>query len=392
MFTNKYKVKVTGKNIKRFLKKIYSNNIYIEDIDMYDDYVYLTLTKENYLKLKDIKTVLYDVKLIRIFGIIKLIDDIKKHAVFLITVAVCFIYFLFLSNIIFEVEVIHSKKEIRDLIYSELGKYDIKKYHLVKSYMEKEKIVSDILKSNKNKLEWIEIERIGVKYQIRVEERIINNINDDVTPSHIVAKKTGIIKKIHATNGEVRKKVDDYVKAGDIIISGLITKNDEVKNKVKAKGTVYAEVWYQAKIDMPYYYKEVSKTGKSKITLKLNILNKNHYFLNFKKYETFIDNDIFSLKNRLLPISLKLSREYETNELEELYTRDEAIQIAKKRALVKIENTLSDDEKVLKDKIISVVDHENYISVEIFYKVYENITGTSNITEEEIKGENIKKQ
>ena len=96
MFTNKYKVKVTGKNIKRFLKKIYSNNIYVEDIDMYDDYVYLTLTKENYLKLKDIKTVLYDVKLIRIFGIIKLIDDIKKHAVFLITVAVCFTYFLFL--------------------------------------------------------------------------------------------------------------------------------------------------------------------------------------------------------------------------------------------------------------------------------------------------------
>ena len=143
---------------------------------------------------------------------------------------------------------------------------------------------------------------------------------------------------------------------------------------------------------MPYYYKEVSKTGKSKITLKLNILNKNHYFLNFKKYKTFIDNDIFSLKNRLLPISLKLSREYETNELEELYTRDEAIQIAKKRALIKIENTLSDDEKVLKDKIISVVDHENYISVEIFYKVYENITGTSNITEGEIKGENIKKQ
>ena len=143
---------------------------------------------------------------------------------------------------------------------------------------------------------------------------------------------------------------------------------------------------------MPYYYKEVNKTGKSKITLKLSILNKNHYFLNFKKYKTFIDKSIFSLQNRLLPISLKLSREYETNELEELYTRDEAIQIAKKRALVKIENTLSDDEKVLKDKIISVVDHENYISVEIFYKVYENITGTSNITEEEIKEENIKKQ
>ena len=41
----------------------------------------------------------------------------------------------FLSNIIFDIEVIHRKKDIRDLVYKELNSYDIKKLLFLIDYL-----------------------------------------------------------------------------------------------------------------------------------------------------------------------------------------------------------------------------------------------------------------
>ena len=65
MFRSIYEVKIEGKDIRRFIQKLYRCNIYFEDIDIYDRVAYVKLTSENYKKLLDVKTI-YQIKLIRL--------------------------------------------------------------------------------------------------------------------------------------------------------------------------------------------------------------------------------------------------------------------------------------------------------------------------------------
>jgi len=384
MFQNIYEVKISGKDVKRFVKKLYKSNIFIEELYFSNRCVYLKLDKQNYERLKEIKTI-YKIELVRMYGVVKIINIIKTHSFLVFGFIVSIIYLIFLSKVIFEVEVIHSDKKIRDLLYNELQEYNIKKYSFVKSYESKEQIKNKILEKYKDKLEWLEINRIGTRYEIRVEERIINKEKKKEKPNHIIAKKDGIIKKITSTKGEIVKKVDDYVKKGDILVSGLITKNDTIKNKVSAKANVYAEVWYKTNINMPFYYREEKVTKNSKKTLKIRFINKDLYFLNFDKYETYKENKIISFKNNLLPIEVIFAEEKETNVIEELFSKEEAIEEAKRRTDHKLKSNLLKDEKILKSKILDIHEYENYINVVIFYKVYENISIEKEITDEDVK-------
>lgn len=387
MFSSTYKIKIEGKDVKRFIKKLYSNNIYFNDIEMYDKYAYVEVDKSNYEKLKQIKTI-YKIEIIKLYGIIRIIDFIKRYSLFLIILGVGLLYLIFLSNIIFKVEVIHSKKEIRDLLYKELKYYNLDKYHFVKSYKEKEKIEEYILNKHKDKLEWLEIERIGTKYEVRVEERIIKKENDKLDVQNIVAKKDGIITKIEASKGEIVKKVGDYVKKGDIIISGTIKKDDVIKGKVAASGNVYAEVWYKTIVDMPYYYKNSTKTGRKRKVLKIKFLDKDIYIFGFKKYKFYDEKRILYLKSRILPIGFSYSLERELNVEEYLYSPEEAVNTAIEYASKKLQKNLGENESIISKTVLNSNENENYITVEIFYKVNENITDTSDIVDEQMEKSN----
>lgn len=387
MFSSTYKIKIEGKDVKRFIKKLYSNNIYFNDIEMYDKYAYVEVDKSNYEKLKQIKTI-YKIEIVKLYGIIRIIDFIKRYSLFLIILGVGLLYLIFLSNIIFKVEVIHSKKEIRDLLYKELKYYNLDKYHFVKSYKEKEKIEEYILNKHKDKLEWLEIERIGTKYEVRVEERIIKKENDKLDVQNIVAKKDGIITKIEASKGEIVKKIGDYVKKGDIIISGTIKKDDVIKGKVAASGNVYAEVWYKTIVDMPYYYKNSTKTGRKRKVLKIKFLDKDIYIFGFKKYKFYDEKRILYLKSRILPIGFSYSLERELNVEEYLYSPEEAVNTAIEYASKKLQKNLGENESIISKTVLNSNENENYITVEIFYKVNENITDTSDIVDEQMEKSN----
>lgn len=62
-----------------------------------------------------------------------------------------------------------------------------------------------------------------------------------------------------------------YVNKGDVIISGAITKDEEVKKYVHAKGKVYAEVWYDVSIEFPLKYTEKKYTNNNKRSFYIKI-------------------------------------------------------------------------------------------------------------------------
>lgn len=374
IFSSSIKIKVTGRNINNFLKRLINNNINIEKvIPISHKEIDLIINYQDLDKVLKLKTI-YNIKIVRYYGKLRIIKRVKKDIFILSSLLISLLLIYTLSNIIFKVEVIHSNKNIIKLVTKELEDNGIKKYKFVKNYQEIEKIKKKILEENKDTLEWLEIIREGTKYTIRVEERIINNKPKDNKIYNIVASKNAVIKNIYAESGEKVRSINTYVKKGDIIISSDITLPNNEKISKTASGKVQGEVWYSINIEYPYQYHEVKYTGNKKKVLVLNLLNKRISFFDFHKYKTFNRNIKYIFNNNITFISLIYEDEYETNIINEVYdyntAKEKAITKAKKKLLEKYSNI----EEVTNVKIINEEDKETKISLSLFVTCLEDIT------------------
>ena len=374
IFSSSIKIKVTGRNINNFLKRLINNNINIEKvIPISHKEIDLIINYQDLDKVLKLKTI-YNIKIIRYYGKLRIIKRIKKDIFILSSLLISLLLIYTLSNIIFKIEVIHSNNNIIKLVTKELEDNGIKKYKFVKNYQEIEKIKNKILEENKDTLEWLEIIREGTKYTIRVEERIINNKPKDNKIYNIVASKNAVIKNIYAESGEKIRSINTYVKKGDIIISSDITLPNNEKISKTASGKVQGEVWYNINIEYPYQYHEIKYTGNKKKVLVLNLLNKRISFFDFHKYKTFNRNIKYIFNNNITPISLIYEDEYETNIINEVYdyntAREKAITKAKDKILEKYPNI----KDITNIKIIKEEDKKNKISLKLFVTCLEDIT------------------
>lgn len=374
IFSSSIKIKITGRNINNFLKRIIRNNINIikvipisyKEMDLIIDYKDLD-------KIEKLKTI-YNIKIIRYYGKLRILKRIKKNIFILSFLLIGLFLVYILSNVIFSIEVIHSNNNIIKLVENELEENGIKKYHFALSYDEVEKVKKKILEDNKDSLEWLEIIKEGTKYIVRVEERIINNVPDNNNIYDIVASKGAVIKSIYAKSGEKIRDVNTYVKKGDIVISSkIILPNNEIITK-SANGKIIGEVWYSARVEFPYVYNEIRYTGNKKKVLVFNFLNKRISIFDFNKYKTFDKNIKYIFNNNIIPISLTYEHEYETKVINDIYTydtaREKAINVAKEKLLNKYSNIVD----ITDIKIINEEDMTSKIVIDLFITCDEDIT------------------
>ena len=175
------------------------------------------------------------------------------------------------------------------------------------------------------------------------------------------------------------KQINDYVKRGDLLISGNIVKDEKLVSQVNAEGKIYAEVWYIITASIPFKYTEYEKTGK--------IVN--HYYLDVLGNKFTItgkyDSDNMMSKTKLILdkqyLMFKLYKEVKEEYMYKEYSinEEEALNLALKRSEEKIKNKLSKDEYIISKKVLKKEVNYSKMYVEVFFKVYENIGVTSNI-------------
>lgn len=375
---SKYKVAIEGKNPDYFINELIKNNIYIYDLEKEYKKLIIVISLDDYNKLKKIKTS-YKFYIIDSYGVVKFKYLVKKYLFFLICMFLGICLNIFLSKLIFDVEVVHSNRYIREIVYNNLRERGIYKYRFKVNYLEKEKIIKEILKKESNDIEWLEIEEIGTKYIVKVEQRKKNKEEEECVPRNIVAGKDAFILEIQADVGEVVKKKYDYVKKGDIVISGIIHNKEEEVSRKCATGKIYGEVWYKVNLEIPMEYKEEIVTGKEKNTFEINFLNKNiSLFNNFKTYKK---NSTFLIGSNLLPISLNFTKYLETDVKMYKYNLFNVDDYALELASKKIKNKLGTRGEVVSKKVLKKSIKKSKIIIEVFVKVKEDITDSVEIIE-----------
>ena len=363
------KIRINTCNNKFINYLVYNNINYNSLIKLNDSFILIT-NYDNYKKISR----RYETRIVRYYGKKFIINFIKINKYMIISVIISLMLLRLLTNTIFEININTNDDKLKNEILSSLKDNNIDIYKRKKSFNKLIEIKNNILNSNKDILEWIEIVEKGCTYNINITKRVKKIDNDDaLIPSDIVASKDGLIKYITNYNGTKLKDINDYVKKGDVLISGDIIKNDEVVDIVNAKGDVYAEVWYTVKVNIPYNYIEYTDTLK----------RVNHYYLDiFGKKITLLGK--YDSKNTISSKKLILNKPYLLFKLykeeKKIYqykeykiTKEEAYIEALKRSEKQIKNRLKDNEYIISKNTLKKDVFRSKMYVEVFFIVYENI-------------------
>lgn len=368
---NYYVIQIKGKNPKRILSKLFKLGIDIYDIEYGKNVITFKTTYINYAKIKSIKTT-YEINIIKTSGINRIKYLFKRYRMFLIFFLLSIFTIILFTNFVLFINYETESTELKTLLKSELEKNGITLYSYSKNYHELETIKNKIKNDNKTKIEWIELERKGVVLNVKVIERKDKNkktITDDATD--IVASKNGYIRDIYASSGEILKNKDDYVKKGDVIVSGNIFRNENVIARVKSNATVYAEVWYVIKANMSDTRSILTKSDDGESRLIINIFNKD---LSLFKINKKISNEKENvlMKNNLL--TLKIQNKKNTHSIKKKYTDKEMITILHDNVISSMNKSLEDKEYIIYEKVLKNYKENGKMFIEVFIKTYEDIS------------------
>ena len=373
---NKVKIKVNTS--LDFIKYLITHNIkYTNLIKEKNTYTLIT-TIENYKKINR----RFDTKLLRYYGMNFIKQTYINNKFLIISFLISLLLLINLTNTINEIQINTDNQNLKESIKKELDKNNVRKNKRIKTYKELIKIKENILKEIQE-LEWLEITRQGTKNIIDVTPKLIKEEKQDNGYSDIIATKDGVIKHIVVHNGEKLKEENEYVKKGEVIISGDVYKDEEIVLSSEAKGEVYAEVWYKAKIIVPLTYKEKVK-NKEINHYYLELFNKQITITGYYKKESLDSETKLILDKPYLPFKLYKEKLIEYKEKEVTITEEEALQKALKLSENEIEKNLDIEEYIISKNVLKNELKSSKMYIEVFFKVYENI-GTTSIKEEKEK-------
>jgi similar to stage IV sporulation protein len=110
---------------------------------------------------------------------------------------------------------------------------------------------------------WIDIKFSGVAALVTVvPAELPPEVVDDSRPCNIVAKKDALIESVTALSGKAAVKPGQTVRAGDVVISGLVWDEGFPRLMFAARGKVIGRVWYRAGETAPVSREERVPTGR----------------------------------------------------------------------------------------------------------------------------------
>lgn len=303
-------------------------------------------------------------------------NKVLRRKIFVLGIGVFLAIIIYMLNIIWRIDVVGNKNVDSNKIYEVAKKAGLKEGVL--KYKLNLRDIEDSILNDINELSIVTIRLEGIKAKIEVVERKMPpQIKSLDKPVNLIALKDGIILKISAYMGIPVVKEGDYVKKGELLISGTI--NDGQNNPVKfvhAFGEVVARTWYESVKEVNINYKYEERTGKTAKKIYYNCFDKIIYLQNdnisFEKYDKIIEKKPMKLKGISLPIEMITEYYFEKEDKYKILTYDEAAKIAVNEAENEVKRFLPKDIKIV-DKKISKTIGNGKAKVKVLYIAEENI-------------------
>ena len=359
--------KINELNYKYLLNKILHNNVNVYNSYVKNNEIFFIVNEKDYSTLckLDYKKIIIFVR----YTGLQYFKHIISTNIEKIIVSLVIVVFMYLSNnIILDINIHTNDKNLKSIISYKLMDYNVKEYSLKKSCKQINKIKEQILDKYNDQIEWLEIVENGYKYDVYIIEREINKIEKDNNKCNYVAKKSGTITSILARKGVLLVQENNYVTAGDTLISGEIIYNEELKKQVCASGLIMGEVWYKVNVSYPLEVSVKEDNIRSHYGISFKLFNKKYKITKDKYNEV---KDIINIGNDSFGIIINKSWNNKYKKVK--YTKEEAIKKALELSRKKLIIKLDKNSKILSQNILKKYVNDGRMYIEVLLTVEEEL-------------------
>ena len=337
------KIVLSGTNQERFLNLCVAKKILLWNVKKEGKHYIFYISRGGYRELAEIaQKTGSKYQCVQKKGLPYLFYQYKKRKFLLLTLLVCIVVFCVMSCFVWQVQAVgsysHSEEEMLDYLKKK-GICSGTKISRISCTELEEQIRRDF-----EDIAWVSCEREGTLLRVRIKETLDKRekvVEREEEPCNLIASKAGKIDSILVRSGSAMVKPGDTVKAGDVLISGIVEIRDDAgelaeETAVRAQGDIYAisKVEYEDVFPMIQYKKIY--TGKTQKNYRLLI---NGYMLRMPERKVkYLDYDEQSKEILLhigpqfyLPASLFVITKAECQVAQKRYNIKDAKKKAEKR-------------------------------------------------------------
>ncbi|TQR19283.1 sporulation protein YqfD [Psychrobacillus vulpis] len=337
-------------------QRLFAANIVVYQVYSTEQYLYFSIRKKD---LPVFRKVRRSLKLS-----VHLVDETKKgtipiHSFSIVGVIMFLIIPVVLAQFIWNIQIDSESPESNVLIYEQLKEMKIKERMRSSNLPSEQEIRQKLLLEHKE-YSWVHFSKSGSKFTVTPMLAPIQTEREikDAPPTHLIAKRSGVITDFELTKGVRAVEKNVSVKKGDILVNGFVTQGDK-RIITSAEGKVYASYWIELEFELP---KKLSIVKPSERKLVIQRIGEKK--LSFWK-EVALPN----------PIRNFFEAGYVQKGEAEEYVIDEQSMDRLIRPLLyqKIINELPSGTQILEDKVLQVTIQNDKVKGKVLFLINENI-------------------
>ena len=260
-------IKIFGDFPERFINICAFNRIQLWNIRRKKDCIFAKVSVKDYFKIRSVKkNRSVHIKLINKKGVYFAIKPYFKRKGFFVGIIMFFLIIVFLSQFIWNIEVIGNKTIDRKHIIKRCEEIRIKEGVPAAAIDTNSARLKLLL--NNEKLSWASFIIEGSHLSVNVlETKTVDQ--KDTSPNNLVAMKDGVVEKIMVSGGKSVVKKNQAVLKGDLLVSGAIEYSNGTTDFVHCEGEVFASTERIEIFETPLKITEIHQTER---TVKRRVL------------------------------------------------------------------------------------------------------------------------
>lgn len=261
-FAGTVELQVSGGYPERFLNLLNRNRIGVWDLRKEGNCIFLRMARRDYKKIRPfVRKSGVTVHVIGKHGAPVLLHKYRRRKGILVGVLLAFGVMAAMSCFVWDVEVVGNQSLSSQQVLDLFEGYGIKP-GILRSKVDPGKLQKQAM-LDLPEVSWISIYLNGTKAVIQLKERVVPpDIIPEDTPCNLIASKEGQIKRVEAYDGQTVVKLNQGVKKGDLLVSGIVTDSLGQNMLRHARGKVIALTQNTYEIRVPLEQTKRESTGK----------------------------------------------------------------------------------------------------------------------------------
>ncbi len=287
---------------ERMINQLGKNEIAVWNIVKKENYIEADMFKKDYLNIRSYKMKnRAKTKVITRHGLPFILKKYKARAGLLVGFLIFIFCILMFRNYIWNITVSGNEKIDSNSIVKALNDLGLKEGVQIKS-VDTRKLPSQ-LKLKLDGIAWATINIEGTVANVEITESVKAEI-EGKEPSNLIASQDGTVTMLLITGGTKKVKVNQTVRKGDLLVSGIVEYKNGSSHFVRSTGQILARTNEKIIIEVPFEEEYIMRTGKvvTKSVLKTPFFNLPLFLgdVNFQ-YEKVLKEEKISNGNYYLP-------------------------------------------------------------------------------------------